>query len=126
MTFGQSVISILVGVILVFFFGTVAYYLFYRLPQAMGITAWFRMRKLKKKFKGYGFEDGILRLCEIAVNRGWRYRDMLQLTKGSSKRDEILYTYILYRKIKGISSVNVEGDKKFNSEIADDIAKGVK
>jgi hypothetical protein len=124
-------ISIFAGVILLVFFIFLGYILFYRVPQALKITAWFRFRKLRRRYKdNFEFDDSVVNLCKLAIARKWKYRDMLKITKGSTNRDEILYTYYLIRKLprdeimKG--GLDETGFGKSKGEIAETLTKALK
>jgi hypothetical protein len=121
------IVPILTGVFIFAIVTWLIYLFFYWLPKYMGISKMWVHSRLKRKYKkGFNFDDNIIRLCEIAIARKWKYQDMKILTKNNPRADEILYTYFLTKKaLKG--GIQSDGDRlrKFEGKIAEDIVKGL-
>lgn len=97
---GLAVIRIFSLVLTFIFFGWILY-MVYWLFKKLGFFRWLDYRKLKRKFPNYEFDDEILDFVRQMIKNKWRYEDVKRVTKHELKRDEILYTYILARKLKG-------------------------
>lgn len=121
------VVPVITGVFLFGILTWLGYFLFFWLPKYLGISKFFVTRRLEKKYKrGFKFDDNIIRLCEIAVERRWKYQDMKLLTKNNPRGDEILYTYFLTQKaLKGGKQSNGDRLRKFEGKTAEDFVKGL-
>lgn len=102
MTFYSAyVVPVVTGI---FLFGTltwIGYLLCWWIPRYLGVGRFFLIRRIKEKYrKGFQYDDETIKLCQTAITRGWKLKEMVVLTKNSPHKDEIIYTYLMMMKIK--------------------------
>jgi len=114
-------------------FGTLTwliYLLFFLFPKWTGIGNFFLINRIKRKYrKGFQYDDETIKLCQTAIIRGWKLKEMVFLTKGSPHKDEIIYTYLMMIKIKKDwfdPKYNDQSKIKSNAGFLEDMVKKIK
>jgi hypothetical protein len=104
MAFVENFLSPVLTGTLLFGFLTWIGFMCYWFLKYLGVGKIFTQMRLNRKFKnGFKFDDEIIKFCTKAIQNGWKYRDIKRFAKVNLRRDEILHTYFLLKKMNKIA-----------------------
>ena len=107
------IIPIIVGIAIFGFVTWVGYCIYWFFTKVLYIGGLLLGWRLKRKFKdNFVYDDEILEFCRYAINNRWKLRELKEVTKHNLKRDEILYTYILLKKVMKNDRLKADKTKK--------------
>ena len=107
------IIPIIVGIAVFGFVTWVGYCIYWFFTKVLYIGGLLLGWRLKRKFKdNFVYDDEILEFCRYAINNRWKLRELKEVTKHNLKRDEILYTYILLKKVMKNDRLKADKTKK--------------
>lgn len=106
-------VPIFVGVAMCGFFAWLCYCIYYIIARILKIGNILTTYGLKKKYKnGIEYSDEVLNFCRYAVQNKWKFRDIRIITKKNPKRDEILYTYLMMKKLEKENKLETKKSNK--------------
>lgn len=88
-------------IVILMFIGLIAWiFVMVRLVLGkLGLWKWATYRRLKKKYKDFEFRDDALDWCLDKIVKQWEYKDVRRFVKHEKNGDELLYTFILLKKL---------------------------
>lgn len=96
----QNILSLIFTVIIfLIVFGVFTFAIFWILGK-FGLWKWATYRKLKRRFKDTEFLEEHIAFCNNAIEKKWRYKDILRFIKYEKDGSKLLYTFLVMEELK--------------------------
>lgn len=123
--YSDYLVPLLAGI---FLFGVTAWIIFsiYWGMKQIGLTVQLRYIYLKIKFRKYVYDDNVISFCRQVILRGWTYKELVVIAKSTKRKEEIIYTYLLLKKMKGgIVELSREEKRKLQSKNLEEFVESI-